>query len=152
MINYKLYQNSTQGSKSFGKWYCRAVVNRTFGVADLAEHMARHNTPFSAGSIKGILTDAVSCIKELVMDGTAVKLDDLAIFSIGIRSTGADKAEDFNVEKNVKDVHLRARATGKLSTSHIGLEKKLKELDNYQAPKASTTDTDTGDGAPTTKP
>jgi glucose/arabinose dehydrogenase len=33
-----------------------------------------------------MITDMVSCVKELTLQGFAVKIDDLAIFSIGIRN------------------------------------------------------------------
>lgn len=48
--------------------------------------MSNHNTPYSSGVIKGVLADMVSCTKELILDGKNVKLDDLAIFSVGIVS------------------------------------------------------------------
>jgi len=31
--------------------------------------MSNHNTPFSKGAIKGMLTDMVVCIKELLLEG-----------------------------------------------------------------------------------
>ena len=61
-----------------GKWFARAVSDETFDLAKLAEHMSKHNSPYSSGVIKGVLTDMVDCIKELLLDGKNVKLDDLA--------------------------------------------------------------------------
>ena len=52
--------------------------------------MSDHNSPYSAGMIKGVLTDMVVCIKELLLDGKSVKIDDLAIFSVGLRGTSVD--------------------------------------------------------------
>ena len=49
--------------KAFGKFYARPVVTHTIGIAELAEHMASHNTPFSAGTIRGILTDMGSALE-----------------------------------------------------------------------------------------
>ena len=48
--------------------------------------MSKHNSPYSGGVIKGVLSDMVDCIKELLLDGKCVKIDDLAIFGVGIRS------------------------------------------------------------------
>ena len=63
--------------------------------------MANHNTPYSEGLIKGVLTDMISCTKELILDGKNVKLDDLAIFSVGIVSRkGAASAADFTLADN----------------------------------------------------
>ena len=85
MILIKLVKNKNKTIKeAYGKYYARPVVTETIGIDKLAEHMASHNTPFSKGAIKGLLTDMVSCVKELVLQNKAVKIDNLAIFSIGI--------------------------------------------------------------------
>lgn len=111
MIKYILKKNNVEGSHSFGKWYAFPVKESTVDIDKLAEHMAAHNTPYSAGAIKGIITDMVSCIKELLLEGRSVKLPDLAIFSIGIKNTrgGAVKEEEFTVAANIDGLKLRAR-------------------------------------------
>ena len=87
----KLNQNAKM-PEAYGKYYAYPVITQTVGTDGLAGHMASHNTPFSKGAIKGMITDMVSCIKELTLQGFAVKIDDLAIFSIGIRNKeGADR-------------------------------------------------------------
>lgn len=136
MIRYKLYQNVNQGSKAFGYWYARAVTDETVGLEKLAEHMANHNTPYSQGCIYGVLRDMVSCIKELVMDGKAVKIDDLAIFSAGLVTSGAKSASDFTAAGNIRSVRLRARATGKLSTTTLTSEASKKEVSAYSVEKS----------------
>ena len=68
MILIKLVKNKNKTIKeAYGKYYARPVVTETIGIDKLAEHMASHNTPFSKGAIKGLLTDMVSCVKELVL-------------------------------------------------------------------------------------
>ena len=87
---------------------------------------------FIPEKIKGVLADMVACIKELVLDGKNVKLDDLAIFSVGIESDhGAATAAEFKVSEHVKGLKLRARATGELSNAKINLEGTLRELTQY---------------------
>ena len=81
--------------------------------------MSKHNSPYSGGVIKGVLSDMVDCIKELLLDGKCVKIDDLAIFGVGIRSKAADTLEDFSLEKNITGMRLKARATGNLSTTNF---------------------------------
>ena len=66
MIRVKLYQNKNEKNETaFKKWYPRVVNEETIGLDELSEHMASHNTPFSKGAIKGILTDAVACAKNI---------------------------------------------------------------------------------------
>ena len=81
MIRYKKYQVTGENSPLKGFWYARPVIEETFDIEKLAKHMSNHNTPYSSGVIKGVLTDMVSCTKELILDGKNVKMDDLAIFS-----------------------------------------------------------------------
>ena len=84
--------------------------------------MSKHNSPYSSGVIKGVLTDMVDCIKELLLDGKSVKIDDLAIFGVGIRSKAAETLEEFSLEKNITGMRLKARATGNLSTTNLKLD------------------------------
>ena len=63
-----------------------------------------------------MITDKVSCIKELTLQGIAVKIDDLAICSSGIRNKeGAASEKEFNLAKNNEGYRLRARGTGEFS-------------------------------------
>ena len=50
MIKYILKKNNVEGSHSFGKWYAFPVKESTVDIDKLAEHMAAHNTPYSAGA------------------------------------------------------------------------------------------------------
>ena len=81
MLHYKLYQIKHPGKTWDGFWFPRATVNQTIDLEQLAEHMANHNTPYSKGAIFGVLTDMLNCIRELVLDGNAVKIPNLAYFA-----------------------------------------------------------------------
>ena len=132
MIKYVKYQNKNEDSKAYGKWYARVKnTEKTVELEDLAEHMAEHNTPYSAGAIAGVLTDMVVCIRHLVLDGRTVKLPNLAIFSAGLKSAGATKSEDFTTSKNIKSVYLRARATGVFTRQELTKAGNVTELPEY---------------------
>ena len=134
-----------RNSRLKGFWYARPVIEETFDIEKLAKHMSNHNTPYSSGVIKGVLTDMVSCTKELILDGKNVKMDDLAIFSVGIVSKkGAKSAADFSLANNVKGLKLRARATGELSNAQINLEGQLKESSMYTVGGSSSDNTPGG--------
>lgn len=145
MIRITLYQNNNKNSEAYEKWYPRVVAEETIGLDELAEHMASHNTPFSKGAIKGILTDAVVCTKELLLLGKNVKFPDLAIFSIGLKvKCGADTKDDFTVAKNILGLKLRARATGELSSAN--LDTTIKRVD-AAAKKSSSSGTTSKDNS-----
>ena len=147
MIRYKKHQITGENNPINGLWYAHPLIEDTFNTEKLARHMANHNTPYSAGLIKGVLSDMISCIKELILDGKNVKLDDLAIFSVGIVSKkGAASAADFTLANNVKGLKLRARATGELSNAQINLEGQLKEASKYNVDDGKTTPDQGGGG------
>ena len=128
MILYVLKQNKNTASKAYGKFFAYPVIEETIDLDDLAGHMSNHNTPYSKGAIKGMLTDMVSCIKELLLEGKNVKIADLAIFSLGIKNKcGAATEDEFSISKNIKGVKLRSRATGGLITRSLNLEASLKK-------------------------
>ena len=142
MILYVLKQNKNSKSAAYGKFFAYPVIEETINLDDLAEHMSNHNTPYSKGAIKGMLTDMVGCIKELLLEGKNVKIADLAIFSLGIKNNGGAVSEEaFTVSKNIKGVKLRARATGELIAKSLNLEATLK--------KASATTKSAGNGGTT---
>lgn len=139
MIRYKKYQMKGDNNPLKGLWYARPVIEETYDTAKLSKHMSHHNTPYSAGVIKGVLAEMISCIKELILDGKNVKLDDLAIFSVGIVSKkGAQSAADFSVANNIKGLKLRSRATGDLSNAQINLEGQLREAMRYSVDEDTT--------------
>ena len=128
MVRYILKQIKIASSRAYGKWFAKNVVEETIDLDGLAEHMSNHNSPYSKGVIKGLLTDMIGCIKALLLEGKNVKIDDLAIFSLGIKNKLAANSEDeFTVSKNVEGVKLRARATGELMSKTLNLEATLKK-------------------------
>ncbi len=128
MIKYVLKKNNNSHSSAYGKYYAHPVVEETIGLADLARHMEDHSTGFSEAMCMGVLTAMVKCIKEQLLAGKNVKIDNLAIFSCGIRNReGAVKEEDFSVANNIAGVKLRARATGNLSNAKINLAASLRK-------------------------
>ena len=143
MIRYGKYQSNSALEGVNGKWYLRVKNGEQISLSDLAAHMASHNTPYSKGAITGILTDMVNCIKEILLDGKTVKLADLAIFSIGIHSKGANTAEEATVQ-NIRSISFNARSTGELSVQKLSGEIKFKELDTYNV-ESDTQTNENGD-------
>ncbi len=130
-VFYRKYQNKNKKSVSYGKWFARAVtIGKTIGLEELAKHMSEHNTPYSKGAIKGVLTDMVGCVRELMLEGKAVKLEGLAIFSAGIKTkkNGALTSADFSTVKHIDSVYMRARATGEFTRSELTKAGNVTEL------------------------
>lgn len=146
MILYKLLKNMNEEmGKAYGKYYAYPVTTKTVDIAELAKQMAAYNTGFSAGQVKGMLTDMVKLIKENVLNGFAVKIDDLAIFTCGIvNKEGADDKTKFTVTANVESVKLRSRATGELTRANLNKEASLMDIEklaNLSSADGSTSPT-----------
>ena len=130
-VFYRKYQNKNPKSVAFNKWFARAVtIGKTMNIDDLAKHMSEHNTPYSKGAIKGVLTDMIGCVRELMLEGKAVKLEGLAIFSAGIKTkkNGAPTSADFSTTKHIDSVYMRARATGEFTRQELTKAGNVTEL------------------------
>ena len=106
-IKFKIYKNNSSAGK-MGKFYARAYHDETITLEELAEHMSLHNTPYSKGTIHGVLKDMVACVRELLLDSKKVKLDNLAIFSLGLTSKPADSPETFSTSTNITKAYISA--------------------------------------------
>lgn len=151
MLLYTLKENKNEKlPDAKGLWYAYAITTQMMGVDGLAAHMAGHNTPFSKGAIKGMITDMAFCIKELCLQGISVKIDDLAIFSIGIKNkVGAKSEKEFSIAKNIEGYKLRSRGTGELAAGNLDVEvKKVSSLiaSEMQVPGVDSKDS-AGDNA-----
>ena len=148
MIQYVLKKNINEKMpNAYGKFFAYPVITQTYDIDQLVDHMASHNTPFSRGAIKGMITDMVACIRELVLQGIAVKIADLAILSIGIKNkAGAATEKEFTIAKNIEGLKMRARGTGDFSCLNLSLDGTLKKA---TAISADSTTTDGGANPPT---
>lgn len=142
-VFFKPVKNSSKMGN--GKYYALPQATGTMDLEQLAEHMSEHNSPYSKGVIMGLITDMVSCIREMVLSGQNVKLDNLAIFSLGIKNKkgGSDTAEGVACN-NCEGVKLRARAIGEFTSAQLAYAVELKKL-----PTGTSGSTSGGTGADT---
>ena len=142
MIELYLSQNNNDSSKAFGKYYPRVSYKQTMNIHDMAKHMAEHNTPFSEGTIEGILRDFVKCTREQTLLGNTVKVDDLAIFKVSAIGNGCAVLYDKETDKtitasigeigkddrtgpSVQSLKLLAQATGEYTREELNKVAKL---------------------------
>ena len=87
---YRKITRTPQSGENAGKklWYATAVSDREMGFEDFVTHISEHNSPYSRGTIHGVLMDTLDCLKELILDGKSVRLSDLGLFSVGMTSRG----------------------------------------------------------------
>ena len=151
----------TSESEQAGKLYARVSYKQTLGVQDMAHHMAEHNTMFSEGSITGILIDFVKCVREMVLMGNTVKIDNLAIFKATVEANGLETMYDASTDKvalatignlaegaktgpAVKVIKLLAQSTGEFTRDELKKDAKLSWTDKTKAEIAAAKTAATG--------
>lgn len=133
MVELTWYQNNNMTSAQYKKWYVRPVIKEMLGIHEMAKHMAEHNTPFSAGTIEGILTDFSKCIREQLLNGNSVKIDNLAIFKITLHSNAFDTIGGIDMNTGrlgasakigsaVRKTRMLASATGDMMSDQLALD------------------------------
>ena len=150
MIELYLSKNNIEGSAAYGKYYPRVSYKQTMNIHDMAKHMAEHNTPFSEGTIEGILRDFVKCTREQTLMGNTVKVDDLAIFKVSVIGNGCTLLYDAENDKTisasigtisktdktgaaVQSLKLLAQATGEYTRDELNKVAKLAWTDKAAA-------------------
>ena len=170
MIELYLSKNNNEISPSYGKYYPRVSYKQTLDIHDMAKHMAEHNTPFSEGTIEGILRDFVKCVREQTLNGNTVKVDDLAIFKVSVIGNGCAKLYDADVDKTitasigsmkktdktgpaVQSLKLLAQATGEYTREELNKDGRLAWTDKAEemialakGGNAGSSNTNTGGG------
>src|SRR5574344_95159 len=142
---YVLYQNLNATSKIYKKWFGRSVSLKTIDLDGLIAHMAKHHTAYSEGVIAGVLRDMVGCIKELILAGNNVKIDNLAIFSGSITNkSGTTKPTEWSPATNVECVKVKALGTGSMSRKQFKNDSSLEYAPTYVKPADSTSATGGG--------
>ena len=110
MINYSICIMGTKpGTKKADitetKAYGTAQIDEKLTFDDFCAHIADHNSPFSKGTIQGVLTDAVHCLREQLLAGNSIQLGDLGNFRVELATEGADTTDEFNASK-IKEVNV----------------------------------------------
>ena len=132
ILKYRMVTRMNPQNKSEQpKWYAKAVQDRTIEFEDLVTHMSEHNSPYSRGVIHGVLTDMLDCVKELVLDGKSVRLGDLGLFSVGLKTKGAVTRDKWTVASHVQGVSLNVRNTKTWSNAELRKNTTLQELIGY---------------------
>ena len=97
---------------------------------DFVTHISEHNSPYSRGTIQGVLMDTLDCLKHLILDGKSVRFSDLGLFSIGMTSRGEVSKEKVTAA-SVLGVHLIVRNTKSWSNAELKKLTKIVAYDDY---------------------
>ena len=129
---YRKIMRTPQTGENAGKklWYATAVSDREMSFEDFVTHISEHNSPYSRGTIHGVLMDTLDCLKHLILDGKSVRFSDLGLFSIGMTSRGEATREKVTAA-SVLGVHLIVRNTKSWSNAELKKLTKIVAYDDY---------------------
>ncbi len=110
MINVSISERpNPRDREAAPKFYASPQVTENVSMSEFCRHIASHGSVYSRADIQSILTQAVDCMREMLLDGKKVMLGDLGDFCIGISSKGTETSEDFNPAFHIKSVHVNWR-------------------------------------------
>ena len=102
----KVTQNKNDKTTAFGKWYGRVVSTKTMSYQELCKHMSEHNSVYGEDVCLGVANKLQYCILEQLLEGKKVQFGELGTFYLSVKSTGANKEEDFNLGTNINGLFL----------------------------------------------
>ena len=115
----KKYQNNNKEMKSaYGKWYGRAVILDKVEIEELASEI-ESNCTVKRADILAVLSEMGPAIKKVVQRSLKVTIPYLGSFKLGVKTTGAETAEEFDIKKNVKGVRVLFYPETKADGNHM---------------------------------
>ena len=152
-LKYRKVERTPQVGKDAGKkkYYATAVQDRTMEFEDFVTHIAEHNSPYSRGTVHGVLMDTLDCLQELILDGKSVRFSDLGLFSLGMSSRGEETAAKVTAQ-SIEGVHLILRNTKGWSNAELKKKCRIELLDNHVTVEDGTADGSGNGGTTPTTP
>lgn len=141
MIRYKKYKSNTEGVTK-NRWYGRSVAE-LMEFDEFIKHMANHHCVFGESTIRGVLIEMQICLRELLLEGKAVRLDELGIFRIGLETSGTKTAKEFTAD-NIKAVHLNLYLGKRFRAADLYKDAKFREAGKYDPDDGETANTHNG--------
>ena len=147
-IKYRKVKRTPQTGENAGKelWYATVVTDREMNFEEFVDHISSHNSPYSRGTVHGVMMDMLDCLKELILDGKSVRLGDLGLFSIGMSSHG-EVSRDKVSAASVEGIHLLVKNTKTWSNNELKKLCKNTAYDSYGADETDGGGTNPGGGS-----
>ena len=88
------------------RFYASAQTNKTVSLDEFSKHIASHGCVYKRADIAAVLTMAVDCLREMLLNGYKIELGDMGNFYISLSSEGTLTAKEFNPIHHVKSVNV----------------------------------------------
>ena len=88
------------------RFYASHQTNKIVSLDDFTRHIASHGCVYKRADIAAVLTMAVDCLREMLLNGYKIEMGDLGSFYISFSSEGTLTAKDFNPIHHIKSVNV----------------------------------------------
>ena len=88
------------------RFYASAQTNKTVSLDEFSKPIASHGCVYKRADIAAVLTMAVDCLREMLLNGYKIELGDMGNFYISLSSEGTLTAKEFNPIHHVKSVNV----------------------------------------------
>ena len=88
------------------RFYASHQTNKIVSLDDFSRHIASHGCVYKRADIAAVLTMAVDCLREMLLNGYKIEMGDLGSFYISFSSEGTLTAKDFNPIHHIKSVNV----------------------------------------------
>ena len=139
MPKYRLYKNTNVKSAGYNKYYASRKCEKLIETDEIIRRLAARYTTFAPGEVYGMVMTLTEIIKELAFQGHGVKLNDLGIFWVSLKSKGVTDPTKFNAKTDIAS-RWRCRPTGDVLAKTInvtrsgGVNIEWTEDDDYTSP------------------
>ena len=103
MLDYSVSSRRNPMDKDAApRFYASAQCNKVVSLDEFAKHIASHGSVYK----RAVLTMAVDCLREMLLNGYKVGLGDLGSFYVSLSSEGTATPNDFNPAIHIKSVNV----------------------------------------------
>ena len=107
MLDYSVSSRRNPMDKDAApRFYASAQCNKVVSLDEFAKHIASHGSVYKRADIGAVLTMAVDCLREMLLNGYKVGLGDLGSFYVSLSSEGTATPNDFNPAIHIKSVNV----------------------------------------------
>ena len=156
-ILYEVKKNQNSKSTAYGKWFAQIKTLETLNTRKLASHISEHGSIYTPDVVYGVLEKFRSCLLEMLLESKKVKIEGLGTFYCTVENQkgGAQKKEDFNVNKHLKALHIRflpeQEQEQNISSREFLKKAEFINIEQWLKSQESDTTTETSQGGGTTE-
>lgn len=103
-FKYRIVKNKIKDSKTFGKYYGRAIILNKVTTNQLCDEIS-HSTTVTESDVRAVLSELRVRLHDHLINNHSVKIDGLGTFFVRMNTTPTEKMEEFSADR-IKNVSV----------------------------------------------